>query len=449
MVSVDRHRANAEVVERLVSADPVLVDVKPAIEVVPGMAPNVVLTSGPPHAFEDYDDGQRDAIVHGALFEGLAKTYQEAVEGFRAGDIVVDACQQHGCIGSLAGIYTARMPVFVVENRTHGNRGFCNFYEGESHRRLNYGSWGEDVRENLVFIEDVLAPVIGEAVRRVGGTPMKPIMQRALHMGDELHSRNTAATLLFTRELFASFLDMEREWGGEIRKTLAFLRQSDYSFLRLSMASGKVTADAAHGIEGSSVVTSMTMSCRGAAIRVSGLGQQWFEGPHPSMEGKFFEGYSMEDAAWMGGESLINETVGLGGMAQAAAFPLQAYQGGSPEVMIRNNLEMYEITVSEHPDFQIPYFAYRGTPVGIDVFKVLDTGITPCVDAGLAGKDGGQIGAGILRLPIECFRQAAEAHQERYGQVGATAVASESSTPSSDAPARAVDAPAGTGASEP
>jgi Protein of unknown function (DUF1116) len=448
MLRIDRNHANAEVVERLVSADPVLVDVKPAIEVVPDMAGNLVLTSGPPHAFEEYDDGQRDAIVHGALFEGLANTYDDAVEGFRAGDIVVDACQEHGCIGSLAGIYTARMPVFVVENRTSGNRGFCNFYEGESHRRLNYGSWGEDVRANLVFIEEVLAPVIGEAVRRVGGIPLKPIMKRAVHLGDELHSRNTAATLLFTRELFAPFRDMEREWGGGIRKTLDFLRQSDYSFLRLSMASGKVTADSAHGVEGSSVVTSMSMSCRGVAIRVSGLGDQWFEGPHASMEGKFFEGYSMKDARWMGGESFINETVGLGGMAQAAAFPLQAYQGGSPEVMIRNNLEMYEITAGEHLDFRIPYFAYRGTPVGIDVFKVLATGITPCVDAGLAGKDGGQIGAGILRLPIECFHQAAEAYQERYGRVE-TAVASESSTPSGAAPGPAVDASAGSDAGQP
>jgi hypothetical protein len=266
-------------------------------------------------------------------------------------------------------------------------------------------------------------------------------------MGDELHSRNTAATLLFTRELFTPFLDMEKEWGDRIRKTLTFLRQSDYSFLRLSMASGKVTADSAHGVEGSSVVTSMTMSCRGAAIRVSGLGDRWFEGPHPSMEGKFFEDYSMEDAAWMGGESLINETVGLGGMAQAAAFPLQAYQGGTPDVMIRNNLEMYEITVGEHSDFHIPFFAYRGTPVGIDVFKVLATGITPCVDAGLAGKDGGQIGAGILRIPIECFQQAAAAYEERYGRVQAGGVAAPAERV--DAPAKAVDAPAGPGASQP
>ena len=164
------------------------------------------------------------------------------------------------------------------------------------------------------------------------------------------------------------------------------------------------------------MVSAMTMSCRGAAIRVSGLGDRWFEGPHPSLEGKLFEGFTLEDTAWMGGESLINETVGAGGFAQAAAFPLQAYQGGSPEAMIRMNLEMYEITIGEHPDFQIPYFGYRGTPVGIDIFKVVETGIRPCVDAGLAGRDGGQIGAGVLRIPIECFEEAVSAYEATYGR---------------------------------
>ena len=183
------------------------------------------------------------------------------------------------------------------------------------------------------------------------------------------------------------------------------------------MASSKVTADFGHGVEASSVVSAMTLSCRGAAIRVSGLGNRWFEGPHPTLEGKLFEGFTMDDVAWMGGESIINETVGLGGFAQAAAFPLQAYQGGSPEAMIKMNLEMYEITAGEHIEFRIPYFGYRGTPVGIDIFKVAETSISPCVDAGLAGKDGGQIGAGVLRIPLECFQAAASAYGETYGPV--------------------------------
>jgi hypothetical protein len=188
------------------------------------------------------------------------------------------------------------------------------------------------------------------------------------------------------------------------------------------MAAGKATADAAHGVDGSSVVSAMTLSCRGAAIRVSGLGDRWFEGPHCSLEGKLFEGFTEDDIVWMGGESLINETVGLGGFAQAAAFPLQAYQGGSPEAMITRNLEMYDITVGEHSDFRIPFFQYRGTPVGVDVFKVVETGITPCADIGVAGAGGGQVGAGVARLPMEVFRAAVAAYTQRYGSVEAPPV---------------------------
>jgi hypothetical protein len=154
----------------------------------------------------------------------------------------------------------------------------------------------------------------------------------------------------------------------------------------------------------------MTISCRDFAIRVSGLGETWFHGPHPKLKGRFFEGFSEKDVEWMGGESHHTEVVGLGAFSQAAAFGLQAYQGGSPEAMVANNLAMYRITVGEHPDFQIPYFGFRGSPVGIDVLKVVETGIVPLIDGGLAGHGGGQIGAGVLMAPMECFAAAATAH---------------------------------------
>ena len=181
------------------------------------------------------------------------------------------------------------------------------------------------------------------------------------------------------------------------------------------MASAKAVADAARGIDASSVVTAMSLTCRGVSIRVSGLGDQWFDGPFPQVDARLFDGFSISDIEWIGGESLINETVGLGGFAQAAAFPLQNYQGGTPEAMIEMNLAMYDITVGENTDYKIPYLRYRGTPTGIDVLKVVATGITPVLDAGLAGRGGGQIGAGIVRAPIECFQHAADAYAARYG----------------------------------
>lgn len=408
--------ANEEALARLWSAEPVLVDVRPAIEVVPGMSRTTILTSGAPLEWDEYSGGQRNGIVGAALFERLAADGDEADRKIRGSEITVAPCQAHSCVGSLAGIYSASMPVLVVEDARHGDRSFCNLFEGVSPHRLNYGVYNESVLENLTFLGDVIGPLLGQAVRQAGGVPLRPIMKRALHMGDELHSRNTAATLLFTRELFPALLELAPELPDDVRTTLEYLKSSDYFFLRLSMAAAKATADAAHGIEGSSIVTGMIFNCADFAIRVSGLGDDWFRGPLPTMAGaKLFEGYSEEDIEFMGGESTMNETVGLGAFAQAAAFPLQDYQGGSAEKMVEANLAMYEIAAGEHPDFRIPYLGFRGVPTGIDVHRVVATGIAPLLDIGIAGRMGGQIGAGSYRAPLEPFEAAAEEHARRYG----------------------------------
>jgi hypothetical protein len=415
----DNGPANDEALALMVSAEPVLLDVRPAIEVVPGMTRETILTSGAPLPWHEYYGGQRAGIIGAALYERLAGSSEEADRLLQSGEIRLGACHDHGCVGSLAGIYSASMPVFLVENRIGGNRGFCNLFEGPSPARLNYGVWNDEVRTNLEVVERVFAPVLRDAVRTLGGVPLRPIMRRALHMGDELHSRNSAATLLFGRELFGALIDMAGRDGERVAQTLDYLRSSDYFFLRLSMAASKVAADSARGVDGASIVTAMAFSCREFSIRVSGLGDEWFSAPLPDVEAKLFAGYGVDDIEFMGGESTINETVGLGGFAQAAAFPLQDYQGGSPAHMVESNLAMYEITVGEHPEFTIPYLGFRGIPVGIDIHRVLETGIAPVMDIGVAGRAGGQIGAGILRAPLACFAAAAEAYASRYGKPAA------------------------------
>ena len=412
--SETRAAANASALERLCAADPILLDVRPVIEVAPGVTRETILTSGAPLAWDEYTGGQRAAIIGGALFEGLARDPADAEAKLRRGEIHLRPCHDHGCVGSLAGIYTASMSVFVVENRRFGNRGFCNLFEGVSRYRLNYGVYNEEVRRNLLVVQEVIAPALAEVVRAAGGIPLRPIMRRALHMGDELHSRNTAATLLLTRELFPALLKVGRNRPDPIRQLLDYLSSSDYFFLRLSMAASKATADAAHGIEGSSVVTAMAFNCRDFAIRVSGLGDRWFRAPLPRVAAKLFEGFTEDDIQFMGGESIINETVGLGGFAQAAAFALQDYQGGSAESMVAMNRAMYEITLGEHPEFRIPYLGFRGTPMAIDIHKVVATGVTPVMNIGVAGRNGGQIGAGVLRAPLACFQAAVEAYAQRY-----------------------------------
>jgi hypothetical protein len=415
-----RRTANDEALRRLTTAEPELVTVAPAGQVVPGFTETTVLTSGAPLAWPEYAGGQRRAIVGGVLAEGLAPNPDAAVAALDAGDVQVRSTQELGCIGSVAGIYTATMPVLVVRDPVHGTTAYCNLYEGASRHRLNYGTWNEDVRRGLEWLRTTMGPVLAEALELSGPLPLRPTLSRALRLGDELHSRNTAATLLLQRALTGPLFELARRdgWADPVREVLDFLATNDYTFLRLSMAAAKATADAAHGVPGSSVVTAMALSCRDFAVRVSGLGDAWFRGAHPDLEGRFFDDFTAADAEWVGGESCVTETVGLGGFAQACAPTLMDYQGGSFAAMCARNEAMYDICVGEHPEYRIPAFDFRGTPVGIDLARVVATGVTPVIDGGLAGRDGGQIGAGVLRTRPDAFDGAWRAYLALAGTEG-------------------------------
>ncbi|MFA7439154.1 DUF1116 domain-containing protein [Castellaniella sp.] len=408
-ISEVRDTANQKTLDVFNSGEPVLVAIGPAADIVPGYTKNLILTSGPAMAWADYEGGQRNAILGAIKYEGLAGNDQDAEKMIQSGEIRVEPCSKYGCVGSLAGVYSASMAVFAVKNAAYGNTAYCNFYEGKNPKRLNYGVYDETVKENLDYLNSVIAPVIDACIRQSEGIPLLGIMRRALHMGDELHSRNTAASLLFSQQLFQALIDLPGVPKEDIRDTVRLITEDNYFFLRLSMAAAKAIADAAHGIPGSSVVTAMAFNCKRFGIRVSGLGDGWFEGALPTVQAKLFDGHDESEIAWMGGESIIAETVGLGGFAQAAAFPLQMYQGGDPMKMIERNQDLYAITVGENKNFRIPVLSYRGTPTGIDVLKVVETGILPVMDIGIAGRDGGQIGAGIVTAHIECFEKAAEA----------------------------------------
>jgi hypothetical protein len=406
-----RLAANEETVHRFEATAPVLVEIGSAGEVVPGFRPNVILTSGPPMAWDDYVGGQREAVIGAAQYEGLGSDRDDVVRRLGSAEIEVLPCSALHCVGSVAGVYSASMPVFVVEDANGGGRAFCNLYEGSSPRRLNYGCYDEEVHSRLVWIREHLGPAMQDLIAAIGPVELKPIMRRAVQMGDELHSRNSAACLLFMAEVINRAGKLGE--GTTLSSVLQEVVSDQYFFLRLSMGAAKCIADRGHGVEASSVVTGMAISCRGFGIRVSGLGDRWFTGPPPLFEGHFFEGHSEDEVSWMGGESITTETVGLGGFAQAAAPALQRYQGGRVAAMVARNLEMYGITVGES-DFKIPYLDFRGSPLGIDVFRVVESGILPVMDAGLAGSGGGQIGAGVVRAPLECFTAALDAYGERY-----------------------------------
>ena len=413
-MKVDRDAANKEALRRLMSFDPWLVDVQPAIDAVPGMRANMVLVSGPPTPWSEFEYVQRQAILQGAVYEGLAASFDEAAAKLDAGEILLEPTQAHGCVGAATGIFTASMPVYVVENRAAGTRAYSAIVEGNPPRVFAFGTWGDDIVERLDFIRDVYAPVIRAALRRTeGGIPLKPIMRRAIPMGDEVHFRNDAGTLLFLSALIPHLLDVAREREADVRRVIQFIQTTPVTFLRVAIAGAKSALDAATGVEGSSMVTGIIHNCKAFAVRVSGLGDQWFLGGFPEYLGEYFWGSGPEDICWAGGESFMMECTGFGGMLMASALSLQ--NNGPVEARIERNRQMYEITLGQNPEFKIPYFD-RGAPVGIDVLKVVDTGIRPFMQSGLVRKDGqGSCGLGPMVLNIEPFAVAAAAYRQRYG----------------------------------
>lgn len=401
MTLEQRRKANDQALERMSLVKPELVAVLPASEAMK-LPKSVILTAGPALPFEQYVGGQRSGIIGGALYEGLASSEEEVVAAFERGEIQVRGCQEFDCVGSLAGVTTSSMPVFVVRDKHTKAQAFCSLYEGDATDRLNYGSYTAQTHANLEAMRTEVGPALNDLIAlQAEPVKLKQIMVRSLAMGDDLHSRNAAATALLFRVLAMGAT-------GVMSSSPAFsAMKDDYAFLRLSMATSKLLANAMRGIEHSSVVTAMAFSCKEFGIQVSGLGDRWFTGPVPTfIDSKIEHGFSIEDMEIMGGESVITETVGLGGMSQAAAFPLVRASGGDVDRMVQRTIEMYDITTSESPDFLIPSLNYRGSPIGIDVEKVAQVQRPPYLNIGMAGKSKRQIGGGVAVAPIEPFIEA-------------------------------------------
>lgn len=404
--------ANEEAVRRINAAEPVLVDIAPAGEVIPGLTDRMVLHAGPPIDWPGMCGAQRGAVIGMVLFEGWARSADEAVRLLERGDVRFDPNHHHQAVGPMAGTITTSMPVFVVENKTVGNRAFCRQVEG----RQQFGDYSEESLATLRQWRDIWAPTLRQGIRRMGGLNLKPIIAKALQMGDELHNRPVAATSLFGNAMALAMVDAGVP-TGELMATLRHLTFNEFFFLGLSMASAKASADAAHGIEFSTVVTAMARNGTEFGIRVSGLRDEWFTGPAPPIEGLYLTGYGPQDAGRDMGDSAITETVGWGGFVLGGAPGILSLVGGTPQQALGFSQQMREITAGTSPTYRIPALGFEGAPVGIDVVKVVRTGILPVIDTAIAHKEPGhpKIGAGLVRPPMECFEKALMRFGERYG----------------------------------
>lgn len=402
--------ANREALSRILSAQPVLVGMSTAGEAVPGMTPTTILHAGPPVTWERMCPPVRGAVMGGLIYEGLAKSLEEAEALAAGGKITFSPCHHHSAVGPMAGVVTYSMPVWHMVNKTYGNSAYCTVNEGLG-KVLRFGACDEEVFARLRRIRDEYYPVLRETLALCGEMDMKVLITQCLQMGDEAHNRNKAATSLFLRELFPYVLktDFPREQQEAV---LSFLNGNDHTFLNLSMPACKCTMDPIFDIPYCTVLATMCRNGTDFGIRVAGLGpDRWFTAPAEMVKGLYFPGFTEEDANPDLGDSCITETAGIGGFCMAAAPAIVQFVGGQVQDAIDYSTQMYEITVGEGTAYRIPALDFRGSATGIDLLKIVETGIRPIINTGIAHRDYGvgQVGAGLVHPPEECFRAAVQA----------------------------------------
>ena len=407
-------RANDEAVGRMQEARPLVMGVATARDVLPGMGPRTFLHAGPPIEWADMSGPLRGAMIGAVLLEGLAEDPDDAVRRAQAGEFEFAPGHERGALGPMVGVISASMPVWVVQNEARGNYAYCNFSEGYG-RVLRFGAYGPEVIAQLRWLRGLLAPVVGLALEQLP-TPLdiRAITADAVQMGDEVHNRNRAATAQVFRALAPALMEVDAP-SHDVTAVVRYIATDPFFYLNLSMASGKATADAASGIDHSTIVTTMARNGTEFGLRVSGTGGRWFTAPSSIIRGLYFPGYRPEDANPDLGDSTITETIGLGGFAMAAAPEICQIAGLSAEDTIRATLSMYEITWAESANYRIPALGFRGSPVGIDCRKVVSTGIVPVANTGIAHRQPGVgiIGRGIVLPPMAPFVAAVEALAQR------------------------------------
>jgi hypothetical protein len=408
MLDPRRRGANDEAVRRMIAATAALVDVRPASEVL-GLERGQFLHAGPPIGWDRASGPLRGALIGAVLFEGLAATAEEAESMLAGGSFEWEPCHHRGAVGPMAGVVSPSMSMFELYDDVHDHKAWCSLNEGLG-KVLRYGAYSPDVIERLHWMTDVLGPALQQATRARGPIDVKAIVAQMIQMGDEGHNRNRAGTLMLLKEwlpdLITSGLD-----NADIADVVRFVSGNDHFFLNLVMPACKLSTVAATGVPGSTVVTTMARNGTDFGIQVSGTGDEWFTGPAQIADGLYLGGYGPEDANPDIGDSAITETAGIGGFAMATAPAIVRFVGGSVPDALATTQRMYDLCVGENPAWAIPIMEFRGTPTGIDVTSVLRSSQLPQINTGMAGKVAGvgQVGAGLVTPPMECFTAAIEA----------------------------------------
>lgn len=411
------NQANDIVIDILQKNDPYWVGVRPAIECVPDMREGLILHSGPEIEWDEMSETQRQGGINGVLFEGYAKTREDAEHLLKTGEITFASGNDYHIVVPGSGIATPSMVMNIVEDRNSGVRGFCAPFEGPNRGGLaGWGVYNEAIDKHLHNMSDVIGPAITRMLEEAGGMALKRIMVRGVEMGDELHSRQDACGLILTNELAKMIFDTKSMNDDEKRQVMDLIFGTVRFFHPLGMASAMSGLEAARHVPYSTVVTAMEGNGVTYGIKVAGLGNQWFTAPAPRLEGEYVAAdIKVEDVLPWIGDSCMLEACGLGGSAAAAAPAVMRSQGLSWMDGIERSRLTEEITLARHESYLVPALDYQGTPLGIDIRKVLRTGIEPVIHGGIISKSGKRLGAGVAHVPMKCFEGALEGYAERYG----------------------------------
>ncbi|GGC76423.1 DUF1116 domain-containing protein [Enterococcus wangshanyuanii] len=411
--------ANQAVAAKIVAGSPFLLDVVPAKSVIKELNEGkVLLHAGPPITYDKMVDPIQGACVGAALFEEWCDTEEEAREMLESGEVTLIPCHHVNAVGPMGGITSANMAVLVVENKTDGNRAFCTMNEGIG-AVLRFGAYSNEVITRLRWMRDTLAPVLSAALKtKEDGLNINVLVAKAIAMGDEFHQRNIAASLAFLKEMAPIIVGLTDIDQVKREEVVQFLADTDQFFLNVMMASAKAVMDGARQIQEGTIVTAMCRNGHEFGIRIAGMGDEWFTGPVNTPQGLYFSGFSEADAAPDMGDSAITETFGVGGMAMIAAPAVTRFVGsGGFYDALNTSEEMTEICIDTNPNFPVPTWDFKGICLGIDARKVVETGILPVINTGIANKKAGlgQIGAGTVTPPIDCFEKAVLAYAKKLG----------------------------------
>ena len=410
--------ANQAAADAIINADPVWEDVKPAGEVLEGMEDYTVTHSGPPIAYEDMVRLHQRGMVSACLFEGWAKTEAEALKLIESGKLKIMSALDTNTSGSGTGIVTKSVAMLVVRDRVSGKMAATFPAEGIVHQGgfCGWGLYTPAIAENLRVIREELMPPIMQALKNMGGVHLKPILAQSMQMGDENHTRQTVSDLLLEHELVPELmkLNLPKE---QILASMDYLVGTPRFFHNLGQAAARAAMLSNVGRKYSTMVTAACGNGVTFGIKIAALGDRWFTAPSPMIRGKYNDPKaSVDDQIPWCGDSSVVECAGMGGIAAAASPIVCKLRERTLQEAIAQTREMEQICIKKNPNYVIPNLDFDCLPVGIDAQKVVNTGITPCLHGGMFNKDGGLLGAGMARVPLECFKKAMTAFCEKYGE---------------------------------